>query len=125
MSTPEAPLLHNSSGPFHSTPLGQQSRSPSNDLIFPDPSIRLDFEGIELEVLGDDSQGDEFDDCRVEIGDFGGEVSGQKEEEVEEEEEEGGKSDDGGDSASGQPQRLRRSDRTNKGVPPVRYPAGP
>ena len=93
MSTPEAPLLHDSSGPFHSTPLGQQSGSPSNDLIFPDPSIRLDFEGVELEVLGDESQGDDFDDCRVEIGDFGGEVSRQKEEEVEEEEEEGGKSD--------------------------------
>ena len=44
-----------------------------------------------MEVLSDESQGDEFDDCRVEIGDFGGEVSGQKEEEVEEEEEEGEK----------------------------------
>ena len=122
-ATPAAPLLDGTPGPIVSTPLGQENRSPSNDLLFPDPSVRLDFERIELEVLGDEGPGDEFDSCRVEIGDFGDEES-EFREELEDEEEEG-KSDDGGGSVSGQPQRLRRSDRANKGIPPVRFPAGP
>ena len=106
--------------------------SPLGQSPWPSPVGQLDFDNIELEVM--DEGGEDRQDVAVVIGDdVGGfERSGDEvvvdmdddrigeEEDVEEEDQE--EEEDG--SGLGDPRRLRRSDRTTKGVPPQRFQAG-
>ena len=128
-STPEAALVNNLEGPSVETPIGQLERSESNDFLFSDPRLQLDFERISLEVLDDEEREQPgggggggagggrvmetaVDEARVEIGDVDERGSDLN-------------SDDDSDHSPGQPLRIRRSDRVNKGIPPVRFQAGP
>ena len=84
-------------------------------LDFEDVDVRLQ---IELDEIGVEVPVDE----RLEDA-VGVEAEGDAVEDFDGDEEEGDEDDDDATS-QGHPLRLRRSDRANKGVPPVRFQAG-
>ena len=123
-SSPGMPLL-DASGPLNISPLSQVTNVSLNDSSFPDPVRHLDFEDVRLEIeldeLGvEDVVGEQLE--RVEVRDEA--AVGVEEGEEEDDEDEGNDVDDDA-SGQGHPLRVRRSDRVNKGVPPIRFQAGP
>ena len=125
MSTPEAPLLERP-GPLDSSPLSRSIHSGPNDPLSPEPRRVIDFDAISLQDLGPHDPPEPFEDLVLRIDGFGDDRREEEEDEeeydvVDEEEGQG----DGPRVNIGTPRRLRRSDRSNFGVPPVRYQAGP